>query len=97
MIDLDPTARKTKQPIRIMNISNAKQFEMQIPQHVQGTITIELYDSNGKMIGEIYSKKHKAGKHEIPLTIKGMEKGYYRAVIRVNGEMIQQLPVEVKQ
>jgi hypothetical protein len=97
MIDLDPNARKTKQPIRIMNITNAKQFEMQIPQHVQGTITIELYDSNGKMIGEIYSKKHKAGKHEIPLTIKGMEKGYYRAVIRVNGEMIQQLPVEVKQ
>jgi hypothetical protein len=58
---------------------------------------IELYDVNGVMIGEVYKRTHKAGKHEIPLTIKGIGRGYYRAVIRVNGTMIHQLPVEVVQ
>jgi hypothetical protein len=60
-------------------------------------VTIEFYDANGQMIGELYKQTLKAGKQEIPLTIKGLEQGYYRAVIRVNGTMIQQLPVEVKQ
>jgi hypothetical protein len=45
----------------------------------------------------LYRKSHQSSKHEVALKIKGIEKGFYRAVIRVNGEMIQQLPVEVKQ
>jgi hypothetical protein len=70
---------------------------MNVPQHAKGMVTIELYDSDGIMIGEIYKNNHKAGKQEIPLKFKGIEKGLYRAVIRVNGEMIHQLPVEVVQ
>ena len=97
MVDIDPSLRKSKQPIRIMSIANAQKFAMQIPQHEKGLVTIEFYDANGQMIGELYKQTLKAGKQEIPLTIKGLEQGYYRAVIRVNGTMIQQLPVEVKQ
>jgi hypothetical protein len=88
---------KTKEPIRIMSIENAKQFALSIPQHTQGVVTVELYDHNGQLIGELYRKSHQSSKHEVALKIKGIEKGFYRAVIRVNGEMIQQLPVEVKQ
>jgi hypothetical protein len=88
---------KTKEPIRIMSIENAKLFALSIPQHAQGVVTVELYDHNGQQIGELYRKSHQSSKHEVALKIKGIEKGFYRAVIRVNGEMIQQLPVEVKQ
>jgi hypothetical protein len=91
------TVDGSKQPIRFLNITNSKQFTLQIPQHNQGKITVELYDSNGQLLGEIYEKKLSKGKQEVPLTVKGIEKGFYRAVIRLNGELIQQLPLEVKQ
>ena len=97
MRDLDPTYSSIQKPIHILRINNASQFAVSIPQHAKGEVVIELYDANGVMIGEVYKRTHKAGKHEIPLTIKGIERGYYRAVIRVNGTMIHQLPVEVVQ
>jgi hypothetical protein len=97
MRDLDPTYSSIQKPIQILRINNASQFAVSIPQHAKGEVVIELYDANGVMIGEVYKRTHKAGKHEIPLTIKGIERGYYRAVIRVNGTMIHQLPVEVVQ
>jgi hypothetical protein len=56
-----------------------------------------LYDANGQLLGELYERQLSGGKQEIPLSVKGIEQGFYRAVIRLNGEMIQQLPVEVKQ
>ena len=78
-------------------ITNARQFALSVPQHAKGLITIELYDPNGMLIGEVYRNNHNVGKQEIPLSFKGIEKGLYRAVIRVNGEMIHQLPMEVVQ
>jgi hypothetical protein len=97
MRDIDPSQAANLKPIQILKIINAQQFVMNVPQHAKGMVTIELYDSDGIMIGEIYKNNHKAGKQEIPLKFKGIEKGLYRAVIRVNGEMIHQLPVEVVQ
>ncbi|MGA1414269.1 MAG: vWA domain-containing protein, partial [Candidatus Kapaibacteriota bacterium] len=97
MRDIDPSQAAKLKPIQILKIINAQQFVMNVPQHAKGMVTIELYDSDGIMIGEIYKNNHKAGKQEIPLKFKGIEKGLYRAVIRVNGEMIHQLPVEVVQ
>jgi len=97
MRDIDPSQAAKLKPIQILKIINAQQFVMNVPQHAKGMVTIELYDSDGIMIGEIYKNNHKAGKQEIPLKFKGIEKGLFRAVIRVNGEMIHQLPVEVVQ
>ncbi|MGA1249308.1 MAG: vWA domain-containing protein [Candidatus Kapaibacteriota bacterium] len=97
MRDIDPSQAANLKPIQILKIINAQQFVMNVPQHAKGMVTIELYDSDGIMIGEIYKNNHKAGKQEIPLKFKGIEKGLFRAVIRVNGEMIHQLPVEVVQ
>jgi hypothetical protein len=97
IVDTDPASSPIKQPIKILNIQNSKQFKLQIPQHEHGIITVELYDANGQLLGELYESQLSGGKQEIPLSVKGIEQGFYRAVIRLNGEMIQQLPVEVKQ
>lgn len=97
MRDIDQTQASKVKPIHILKITNSRQFVMSIPQHAKGMVTIELYDPNGIMIGEIYKNNHNAGKQELPLKFKGIDKGFYRAVIRVNGEMIHQLPVEVVQ
>ena len=97
MRDIDPSQAAPQKPIHILKITNARQFALSVPQHAKGLITIELYDPNGMLIGEVYRNNHNAGKQEIPLSFKGIEKGLYRAVIRVNGEMIHQLPMEVIQ